>query len=556
MESLTGGSHSEEALARAQMESHVAAGGSLAQMNMGLGQMAGRGLGPLIGGLTAGLGRGKFGAGNADQSFADNFRTGAQQGEDNIVAGMNGISTAELRSRREIREALGSGDFNDDGSYTSRIAMAREAARIANKHGDSKGVARALQAIGELETEEEEFKKLKMVNKGLDEKITRDGIATGWWGSDEDAKSQSGVETVVDGKAGMNIVGPNGELYFQPYNKEFKRIDPRLKMTAQMRNNRDRSIQEKLIKSGNGPTMERAKKLASGSMAALRLSGRVLDNLFDLYDKGGLDVSMTAAGGLSTTVGNWGRSLRGILTTGAASVGNSKENRELKAGLMAEIGRASNRFAAFIKIPQSIAEGSAAHIQHNAAVMEMAYMAARLAEPSNRGLSDKDIEAALVKIAGNTTDPQVMRQRFLEIVLDGSNALEDTMSQMYGQLEDENGQPVTDEIIDRAVLGDSYSRYKDLKRDTFERHSARIDVTGNRVKFKEGSLIGADASEGVAGQKSRPAQQRAPMHTLSSIFEGAPDPTTFGGEQGTGIDGGAAVTTEDEAYAQELLDSL
>jgi hypothetical protein len=65
--------------------------------------------------------------------------------------------------------------------------------------------------------------------------------------------------------------------------------------------------------------------------------------------------------------------------------------------------------------------------EHRAQILELAYMAARLAEPSNRGLSDKDIEAALARIAGDTSNPQQLLRRFVTIAADSAYDLEDRL---------------------------------------------------------------------------------------------------------------------------------
>jgi hypothetical protein len=64
--------------------------------------------------------------------------------------------------------------------------------------------------------------------------------------------------------------------------------------------------------------------------------------------------------------------------------------------------------------------------QYWANVMELAYMDARLQEPSNRGLSDKDIQNALRRIGAATANPASFAQRQLTLV----NRIEDAVGSL------------------------------------------------------------------------------------------------------------------------------
>lgn len=68
--------------------------------------------------------------------------------------------------------------------------------------------------------------------------------------------------------------------------------------------------------------------------------------------------------------------------------------------------------------------------QYWANVMELAYLDARLQEPSNRGLSDKDIQNALKRIGAATANPASFAQRQLTLI----NRLQDAMGSLGSTL--------------------------------------------------------------------------------------------------------------------------
>ena len=109
-------------------------------------------------------------------------------------------------------------------------------------------------------------------------------------------------------------------------------------------------------------------------------------------------------------------------------------------------------------------------------------MAARLAEPSNRGLSDKDIEAALTRISGDTSNPQQIMNRFMTIVYDSSMDLEDRLSSYYnaidvaGLSEEENRK-----AIDKYFGGELISTYRNKRAKLFEDFGVTVDPYGRPI---------------------------------------------------------------------------
>jgi len=86
--------------------------------------------------------------------------------------------------------------------------------------------------------------------------------------------------------------------------------------------------------------------------------------------------------------------------------------------------------------------------QYKANVMELAYMDARLQEPSNRGLSDKDIENAMARIGAATANPRSFAQRQLRLL----ERLEDAVAGLGAEMRVSPGNKlVTDEMLREHV---------------------------------------------------------------------------------------------------------
>jgi hypothetical protein len=127
--------------------------------------------------------------------------------------------------------------------------------------------------------------------------------------------------------------------------------------------------------------------------------------------------------------------------------------------------------------------------EHRAQILELAYMAARLAEPSNRGLSDKDIEAALARIAGDTSNPQQLLRRFVTIAADASLDLEDRLNSYKDAIPD-----ISDDAVDNyfggRLLKDYRTRRQQLFNDlevTFDKNDRPLFHDVVDVQFEPGN---------------------------------------------------------------------
>ena len=415
--------------------------------------------------------------------IVENLVGGFQDEKDRRDAEIHGITPEELKSRRAIRKDLSGGDFARDGSIEDRMKMARRAAAIANEHGDGAGVARALQSLSDLRTEKGEFDKLQANVKSLEAEAIDDGIKTAWR---PDGTPVTGVQAIgPDGLAGLEYAGPNGKLIFEPYSANLTRDDPQ--KPGSLANEPDDVRIRKLVSKEERKVI---KNLASSANAALRISDRVLSTLFDLAKEGGVESVIGTSGGIITSIDNFARNINGVIDA-FAGAGKSRSNDALRSSLRGKADDAGHFLSSLIELPEGVEATSAAAQQHRANIMEMAYMAARLAEPSNRGLSDNDIKNALARIAGGTSNPQVMVRRFLEMQVDAANQLDFALRLHHGSL----GPNVSDQRIDLVLGGKGIPEYRERKQAFFDKFGVNVSPDG-RVIFEEGRTIGADVNPG------------------------------------------------------------
>jgi hypothetical protein len=99
-------------------------------------------------------------------------------------------------------------------------------------------------------------------------------------------------------------------------------------------------------------------------------------------------------------------------------------------------------------------------------VMQMAYLDARLQEPSNRGLSDTDIKNALTRIGINTADPVVFARRQKQILQRLAGKIKNLGTEFGG-----TSQVPKAKIIDFVYQSSAISQIE----SAMERANARLD---------------------------------------------------------------------------------
>ena len=459
-------------------------------MFYGLGSKARRGLGAGVGALAGGIG-GLFG-GEDKRGFGAGATAGAQKVSDAFTAQANNISVNELVTRRRIREDLATQkDVVDDGSLEARIKLAKRAAKIANETGDAPSLARALDTIKMLESEKAEFDKLQAVKKKAEVDAAKGEVEDAF---DKEGNPITGVLGNPEGTlgdvggraSGLWVSDGQGGTKFMAFGSELTREDP-------LRNVRDQeTIDERMRKLMKSGEPERIKGLVVQGLLAARKYDRVMATLTDLYEQGGVEQVIGASGKVVSFVDNLVRNIKGVAGAFLPSGDRKPNSRNDWSGLdywRGKAGDGADSIWESIDLPSEFRGTSAAAQQHRANIMELAYMAARLAEPSNRGLSDNDIKNALTRIAGDSSNPQVMMRKFVELMADGARQVDDEVTAWHGSLQD-----VPDEEIDRFLGGDALPKYRREMSRIYAKYGVTFDDAGRAVYDR---VIGTDVQPGT-----------------------------------------------------------
>ena len=492
MQALTGSAYDEEEAVMNQPISDD----EIFKQSYGLTSRGGARLGAGVGGLIAGIKKPEGSslgywerAGNASQRLMDGY-----------TASQLGITVNDLNARRAIRSEMLKNEYQDDGTPSARLKIALRAVEIAKAQESPEQLASALAMVDQLKKEQGEWDKLQaeIVSKDASTMSTLTKTAR-----DASGKRYTGLlQLGPNGEPGL-LTTQNGELIHKPFTSDFNLWDPEKHAG---RAARDMSLAMRDVIT---PTDRRKlHEMAAGANAALGRTDRIISSLWDAHKNGiGADALIGPAGELAAGVDNFLRATNAVVREFAPSgwardQKNFKEWKEKaeKGGILSWLADDGTTVKAdvtdLIPLPANISAASAMAQQYRANIMEMAYMAARLAEPSNRGLSDKDIEAAITRITAGTSNPQVMVRRFLEMQLDASNELDFQLSLYHGSLgnqyDDEN--MTTNEKITLNLVGEGYAEYNAKKKELFQKYGV-IGTEDNRVILGD-PRMGTDINPG------------------------------------------------------------
>lgn len=406
LEQIGIGAKDEEAVLRAQALKY--------------GNTAGRGMQRGIAGL---LGR-----------FATPSRT-RKEGQDMLTASQAGITVEQLKSRRQLRTMQT--DFTDDGSFDNRIKLAEQMALIAGRGGDMQTVMALRKQITDIKVEKVEFNRLEAQTSSAESKAADD------------------LRTLADRKAtGIPVipVGVNSkDKNFLPshafYNKDndtYSVVSP----TGEVEDGVTRIVAYKpLTKGASGAGSRIGDKIANeaiqqmGGAKSFSAARTSMDDIIAVAEKTGniadvytafTDPQAVAgiAGDIALKVDNGVRLLESVASAfdgsgaGTGTYTDKFSGKQIKDNEYAYNGVVVSRQKQkelFLEASDSIiAEGLAnfppetrailaerglAASKLKAMIMELAYLDARQQEPSNRGLSDNDIKAALQRIGAFASNP-------------------------------------------------------------------------------------------------------------------------------------------------------
>lgn len=501
LEQLGVGSIDERAMVREQRL-------SAKDVGLRLGMGARRGLGAAVGGI-GGLLSGQNYSGNDESGrsfmgFLQNVAAGAQGYEDYDAAMAAGISVEDLYARRGIRKELGStprAEGEDIYDYRERVAA--RAAEIAAASGSARQEAAALDALKAVRDEKIEYQKQLASQDKTQQDLLKSGIMTGYSASGDPLTGRVGTDTLPDGKVAHGLwYSQGGEMKFRAWNDEFTAEDP-TKADSQKE-----TVDQRFRKAFGKNAVEETRSMVQANAGTLRKISRVAANMRDLTESGMADQVISDSGKWVSTVDNVVKNISGFVSSFLGprdfkpgenmreryqyGLDKAKDpegrfagrNGDSWSGLSTWYGRAldpNDSMWSKFQLPAYAQGVSQAAQEHRAQILELAYMAARLAEPSNRGLSDKDIEAALARISGDTSNPQQIMNRFMTIVYDAGMELEDKLQSYYSAIRISDDPQENRDEIDRYFGGELITSYRKDRGKLYEDFGVRIDQYGRPI---------------------------------------------------------------------------
>jgi len=451
-----------------QMRTNQLRGGSAVADFANIARTGGRGpLTQLLGGAVSGVGGLISGdGGRGVKEFGRDFDRGVRDVVDGNIARDQGITMDTLRNRRGLREEL-KGISIGSGSLEDQINAATEVAKKANQAGDIEVALKAAQMTAQLRKQLQAQKDAGIASESAgvklnamkeEESIGRVATIQGREELGEgkavriDAEraealgldpsdigrflfvDKDGVRHVVDG---VDVVGKEDSFAKFGVGGVAPKDDNILKMAAA---NGATSGNIGKMRGTLGDMGKNADILLDVSTMlqnmqnpefALDMTGKTAiraNKIISFVDNATQILTEADQGaGASTQLGEYqwnGQKVQGPAEQHQQFMAKGKEGGWLVRQLNSISGDGAQSLEEYL--PQTMLEGlraknaKASDIaliaeQYFANVMELAYMDARLQEPSNRGLSDKDITNALRRIGAATANPAsfAMRQQKL-----------------------------------------------------------------------------------------------------------------------------------------------
>lgn len=390
----------------------------------------------LIGGLNAlgGLLNNKAPdqGGRSLKGVMGNFSQGLITETDRQTAEAAGITPETLETRRRVRKDPAMTEIRDDGTFEARMKLAARVAEIARETGDTDTLSRSLSQMDSLRKQQLEFNKFKAIEERETEEFGRESV----------------IDVFVDGKqtTGQQGLGPDGKTRGVYINDEFGNptFKPAGTYFTQAPSGGAAGQAETLGKYWGRLTSPEDDRRIRGLIVQgrdhVRKSHRIIEALSTMATDSTIS---SASGSVVTMMDQAVRNIKGVASafssfrTGGAKDMDPDARRGWsgKSSWLAKAADPADPVWEFLDLPEEFKSLSADAQRYRAAIMEMAYISARMAEPSNRGLSDNDIQNALTRLAGNTANPQVMFRKLMELQADSAHTLEDEIDSWSGAME-------------------------------------------------------------------------------------------------------------------------
>jgi hypothetical protein len=445
LEELGLGTVNEQAAYEAGLGSQVDYGSGSNATLAAVGQQLGRNAAPAIGGLIGGLRGLKKDESGARQGFLGGFTQTVQDQRDAAVARGQGITLEEYRVRKASRSAIGKITQESTGDpIKDQQAFLDKVIATANSTGDAQLVAKAMQKKAALNIQALELRKAEVGAEEAEREHAQQSI--------EDARSNTRTEPVVPNGADSRTrdFRPSHALYrddtddylvthpdgSQEILKHITPYDPKVNgFMASGGKVSDKPLTEAIAQSGGTKSFAAKKQGVADMETTAELTGTVTDMfiahndpqaLLSWFGKG----AQTADKGIrfveSTGRALWkesgdgryvspdtGKEFRNDQYVYRGSLTNKEQQKQQffrdAKKYINENGGIDNLIPLHLR--DTIAEVANGAALYEALIMEMAFMDARMQEPSNRGLSDKDIDAALKRIGAFSANPVTFLDR-------------------------------------------------------------------------------------------------------------------------------------------------
>jgi hypothetical protein len=387
---------------------------------------------------------GGFGKGGRGfREFFRDYKQATKLADDRFVAEGMGLpgGADELRRKRATQQAISSAKFQNTGNaFEDQMASLKQITQIAQTNGDVGLLFKTQKKIMELRQEKLAFDRLESKERRTRIEFNRDlttgvdiipqgvnALADGFRPS-----SAVYVETGGDDEQGAWLVThPDGTSGWQD---QIQVYDPLVDPFGKTGTRVSESLQKVAISQAGGGKSYAARRDGLLNLTQIaEATGGVTDLFLSFQDPQAITAFFGSGAVLADKVVRFGESMHGAFTGKGVGDGTYIDNfsgRSFKDDTFVWNGRPvseSKQKALFmesarkvdISIPEhlraTLAEVANGAAQYRALIMEMAYMDARQQEPSNRGLSDNDIKAALERIGGYAANPVTFLDRQVSV---------------------------------------------------------------------------------------------------------------------------------------------
>jgi hypothetical protein len=483
----------------------------------------------LLGGV-GGLISGKGDDGRSLKQFKADFQRAGNDARDGAIAEEMGLAGGKdaLRTRRRVFKEIQSAQasVDDDGSVSSRKALANRVAEIAKRNGDFATLDKAMAQMVELDREGLELKKLGLENEATEH--------------DQGRKQELGVRAwhidATERQAGRAVRINEGEdagryKLYEPGNPDKFRIVDGGELnipSGQLGGSAPRRAKHETMQGivaangAGGPRITEFRNIPRAMQQQSRIIDQILGNFFTLSEQGfdpaialdasgktaiAADKTISFVDTVSTMFGFTGTKEERKVTYGGKETTTAKQREQfIEAGKATKIDAFAKEMGYSDRnamLPRELqgAPAQAAEL-YWANIMELAYLDARIQEPSNRGLSDNDIIAALKRIGADTANPRSFAIRQREVIM---NTLIPNLENLGSQMSTFRNDRFTPQEVADEIFGKDYVA---TVRAGLEETVAKLDIfIGDAKRNADGSLP-RQASTAPAGA-AEPASDKS-----------------------------------------------